>query len=712
MALALGVTPYMVFDGDFLPSKAATEQSRAQRREESRKIGLELLKAGKPAHAHLELQKAIDITPEMARHLIDHLRRAKIPYIVAPYEADAQLVYLERQGIISGIITEDSDLLVFGAKRLLTKMDQHGQCIEVNRADFGACRGVALTGWTDADFRRMAILSGCDYLEGIPGVGLKTAYRMMRKYKTVERVVRMVQFEGKHKVAPGYLELFRQAELTFMYQRVFCPKTKQLVLLTEADPIVDISTMPYIGAEMEVSLARGIAAGDVNPITKEIISTPAPLAVVPFPAQLRQPVQQAAPSTKSIDSYFDHSRRKPLAPMNPNCFSADLRRVASLTNNGQRPIVFPLPRPYLAEELAATTSESTRPRVRRRVTEPIGHLLGDVAGVRSAEPRRRTAGSSILGDLSETNASLHPPKKARLCEELVVDAIATTPEKKSRFFGDPTKLATNKTNNAALVGLPAADTIEATLLSLPNAEHWNTPAPKTPAISVFEDVTAARVEIAASETVNTASAAIVPETEEVEVPASSPSRPLPEICASPPVEPAASSEHKAVIPQSPPPATNPIRGKLSKLAYGLPTPSTTSSSVLSSRPSGVRTNSSKSTPATGFSTPLQRIGANALRKKPSPSWKTFTPPLSNKAQRNSAGSCSSFLVNPSFVPLPRVDLDEVEVLNRPLGSEDQIGPLSDDENDSASPVIGGVKASDDKRTSGDPRLDLSRFLYA
>ena len=56
MAKHFGITPYLVFDGDFLPSKGATEASREKRREESRKAGLELLKAGKPSQAHLELQ--------------------------------------------------------------------------------------------------------------------------------------------------------------------------------------------------------------------------------------------------------------------------------------------------------------------------------------------------------------------------------------------------------------------------------------------------------------------------------------------------------------------------------------------------------------------------------------------------------------------------------------------------------------------------------
>lgn len=46
------------------------------------------------------------------------LKAEQVPYIVAPYEADAQLAYLEKEGIVDGIITEDSDLLVFGCRNV------------------------------------------------------------------------------------------------------------------------------------------------------------------------------------------------------------------------------------------------------------------------------------------------------------------------------------------------------------------------------------------------------------------------------------------------------------------------------------------------------------------------------------------------------------------------------------------------------------------
>lgn len=45
-------------------------------------------------------------------------RHVGVECIVAPYEADAQLAYLSREGIVDLVITEDSDLLVFGSKRV------------------------------------------------------------------------------------------------------------------------------------------------------------------------------------------------------------------------------------------------------------------------------------------------------------------------------------------------------------------------------------------------------------------------------------------------------------------------------------------------------------------------------------------------------------------------------------------------------------------
>ncbi|KAH8888618.1 hypothetical protein GQ53DRAFT_843538 [Thozetella sp. PMI_491] len=699
-----GVTPYIVLDGDFLPSKAGTEASREKRREASKKTGMELFKAGKQTQAFTELQKAIDVTPEMARHFIEALKSAGVQYVVAPYEADAQLVYLERQGLINGIISEDSDILVFGAKRLLTKLGQHGECIEINRKDFCAVREVCLTGWTDAEFRHMAIFSGCDYLEGISNVGLKTAHRMIRKCKTPERVIKMLQFDGKHKISENYLASFKQAELTFIYQRVFCPKKQDIVFLTEPDSTLDLENMPFIGAHVDTHLARAIAAGDINPITKEPIILP-PMAGkrrIGEPAGLSSPTATAPgpkkPAGKPIDSYFKGPHRIPLGEMDPNCFVVEPAQVASLTQHGLLPRVFPLPRPYIQDQTAPTSATSritaaSRPtRSLRRQTEPISSLLDLGDASTHSESRRRTTGPS-LPECQEASPFTRPPKKARLCEDLSPDDSApqATPERSKFFPPSSTKSSYKKTDLILL----SDDSVEEALLSLPDITEWHsTKARRTSKkIQVFEE--SPSVERRMDSEVQNAASDNITTDEDVEVPVSSLPA-LSDIDASEVKEPLKTSLRQfSYTPQ----VSKPGSQGATRMVYGLPTPA---SSIQSSQKAESSGSSAPPSSRPAMVTPLQRLGANAMRpNRPTPP----TTPKESKPGKGKRLSFKSHPVNPAFVPLPKVDMAEVEALNRPLGSEDQIIPDSDDENelDSGETGEGPMPKSN--------RLDLSRFLF-
>ncbi|KAL2752154.1 hypothetical protein ACRALDRAFT_1083703 [Sodiomyces alcalophilus JCM 7366] len=738
-----GVTPYVVFDGDFLPSKAMTEASRSKRREDSRKLGMELLKAGKPSQAYLEFQKAIDVTPEMARNLIDELKKLQVQYVVAPYEADAQLVYLERKGLVGGILSEDSDLLVFGCKRLLTKLDQYGNCVEINRRDFCACREVSLTGWTDADFRRMAILSGCDYLAGINNIGLKTAHRMLRKYKTPERLVRMLQFEGKHRIPEDYLSEFYKAEFTFLHQRVFCPIKQEMVFLTEPEEGQGVEDMPFIGAYVEPALARAVAAGDVNPMTKLPI-TPAPMPeskrrhsqsaarvsapAAPVPSVTSRPVAGRtgpAPLTKSIDSYFKGHRRIPMGEMDPNCFSVDPQRLAALTDHGLVPRVFPLPRPYVDEprsrsavpapQRTYTANASAAPQLRRR-SEPIGNLLARATGPTTASSRRRTAVAPTSNSAADIDALVmgtgqRPPKKIRLCAD--ADSSEKT-EQKSKFFSAAKKgVANMEKKNEPLF---SDDSIDEALLSLPDVDGWHNVSASRRSISVYEESQTQTTETTHGTGPDSQSTGKDEEQQACDEPASPSNHASPEL-----------PEADGVVPESP--SATPLRASLSRFAYSSDrsdsaqdtpsspasspsfvfTPSTAAPSTVASSIafSSIRPSSAvavKNQPLT----PLQRIGARALQRKPMSRSKARSPRASPK-KRGQRGSLASIPVNPSFVPLPKVDLDEVEALHRPLGSEDHMVPDSDGENDMDESKLAGL--NDGSESVRKPTLDLSRFTY-
>jgi hypothetical protein len=319
--------------------------------------------------AHVELQKSIDVNPTMARHIIDACAAIGVKCLVAPYEADSQLYYLEKMGIVDAVVSEDSDLLVFGVKCLITKLDQFGECVEVNRDNFAACKDVSLAGWTQTEFRHMCILSGCDYLENIPSMGLKTAHRLMRRYKDVEKVLRALQFEGKKAIPDGYLEAFNRADMTFQHQRVFCPLSEQMVMANNPEPgtAIDDEVLVYIGPEVEAEITRRVARGDLDPMTKEpIVVVGKGSASSPFARAWAVPGQSAKfntppPKNKSITSFFKpQSESRPPVTRTP-LQSKNLNQMAtfgSFSAPAKTSISMSMKRP-----MSVTTAESKKPRI-------------------------------------------------------------------------------------------------------------------------------------------------------------------------------------------------------------------------------------------------------------------------------------------------------------------------------------------------------------
>lgn len=77
----------------------------------------------KPDEARVYIRRCVDITHNMALELMQACREHNVDCITAPFEADAQLAYLNLMGIAHIVITEDSDLILFGCKKV------HKQCV-------------------------------------------------------------------------------------------------------------------------------------------------------------------------------------------------------------------------------------------------------------------------------------------------------------------------------------------------------------------------------------------------------------------------------------------------------------------------------------------------------------------------------------------------------------------------------------------------------
>lgn len=190
----------------------------------------------------------------MAHRLILELKRSGIDFVVAPYEADAQMAFLDLIGEVAAIITEDSDMILFGCKKIMYKLDRHGFADEVNLEQIGENTDIELSGFTLERFRQMCILSGCDYLDAINGFGLKTCHKYFVKYKTADRVLQAIRAEFPAKVPADFEKMFAKAELTFCHQRVYdhrCqgvthlhPISEEFILSLTTD---DYGTWEFVG---------------------------------------------------------------------------------------------------------------------------------------------------------------------------------------------------------------------------------------------------------------------------------------------------------------------------------------------------------------------------------------------------------------------------------------------------------------------------------
>ncbi|KAM6956611.1 exonuclease 1 [Aplochiton taeniatus] len=274
MLLSFGVKPILVFDGCNLPSKRDVDKSRRERRQANLQKGKQLLREGKITEARECFTRSITVTPTMAHNVIKAARTRGVDCVVAPYEADAQLAFLNKAGIAQAVITEDSDLLAFGCKKVVLKMDMHGNGLEIDQNHLGRCRSLGDV-FTEEKFRHMCILSGCDYLASLYGIGLGKACKLLRMANNPDilKVIRkMAQYLKMNVVVPEeYVDGFVQANNTFLYQLVFDPIQRKVVPLNPYPEHLDPATLCYAGRNVGDAKGFQMALGNLDIHTMEQI---------------------------------------------------------------------------------------------------------------------------------------------------------------------------------------------------------------------------------------------------------------------------------------------------------------------------------------------------------------------------------------------------------------------------------------------------------
>ncbi|EZG55395.1 exonuclease [Gregarina niphandrodes] len=282
MVRSFGVRPVVVLDGRPLPSKAKTNFARHASREASRADARRLAAQGDSAGAYKAMGQAISITWQMVEHLLCQLQAKDVEFIVAPYEADAQLGYLSHTGYVDFVISEDSDLILYGCRKVFFKLDDAGRGLVISAQDLPSANLLPLTLYSHDSLIQLCSLAGCDYSDGIKGLGLKKGGKLLSNFlakehafcedaedRTPSTPVTRIDKLAKEISAQGFLvpdqlaEELRNAYLTFKYQAVYDPVQRTCVRNHPLPP--HIPEKDFMGVMLTAEETRLICSGKVEP---------------------------------------------------------------------------------------------------------------------------------------------------------------------------------------------------------------------------------------------------------------------------------------------------------------------------------------------------------------------------------------------------------------------------------------------------------------
>lgn len=124
-----------------------------------------------------------EVTADMITDVQDLLSRFGVPFITAPMEAEAQCATLLRYRLVDGVITDDSDVFLFGGNKVYKNMFSERNYVEYYDAEsIYKNLGLDRNGMID-----LAQLLGSDYTNGIKGMGPVSSMEVIAEFGSLEK---------------------------------------------------------------------------------------------------------------------------------------------------------------------------------------------------------------------------------------------------------------------------------------------------------------------------------------------------------------------------------------------------------------------------------------------------------------------------------------------------------------------------------------------
>jgi len=233
-----GIQLAVCFDGKAPVLKAKTQEERRMKKLEAE----EKLKKAKEEEEYELILKYSKRTTRLNEEIIKESKLLfsylGIPVIQAPSEAEAQISYLNKKGILDYTASSDMDCLVYGAPKLLinltlsTRRKLGGKIIKIEPQVINLKEFLKSLGITQEQLLIMAILIGTDFNEGIMGIGPKKALKLVKENKDYDKMFKGLNpsFDWKE-VRDVFLKMPIEKDIKLNFnQKVQEDKIKELLV--------------------------------------------------------------------------------------------------------------------------------------------------------------------------------------------------------------------------------------------------------------------------------------------------------------------------------------------------------------------------------------------------------------------------------------------------------------------------------------------------
>lgn len=211
-------------------AKQLTEQDRFDSKLKNRLAAEDADKKGDIESARKFYSRCLVLQQKNVDLFMDILKELEIEFVVAPYEADAQMAYMVKAGIADFAVSEDSDLIAYGCPKILMKLDFFGKAqlwsydaFKAMKVDAKADKSLVslkqLQDLSREDFSFACVMAGCEYLPNIERIGLKVALKHFEKHGSFASVMEFLRANKatKDKIPEGYEAKAKQVVELFSY---------------------------------------------------------------------------------------------------------------------------------------------------------------------------------------------------------------------------------------------------------------------------------------------------------------------------------------------------------------------------------------------------------------------------------------------------------------------------------------------------------------